>query len=101
MGLDLKLLPKHFLNTSSWHLYPIRLKNKEERATLAEYFKSRGISTAPFYERSMSQENALLGMEGEREKADEFAGTILCLPIGPYLKDEDINLVTKAIADFF
>lgn len=100
-GLDLNLLPEEFLNTSSWHLYPIKLKSKDERATLGEYLKSKGIATAPFYERSMSQENALLGFEGEREKAEEFAGKILCLPIGPYLKEADILFVTKAIAEFF
>jgi dTDP-4-amino-4,6-dideoxygalactose transaminase len=100
-GLDLKLLPENYLNTSSWHLYPIRLKNKEERATLGEYLKSKGIPTAPFYEKSMGQEKALFGFEGERKVADEFAGTVLCLPIGPYLKPEDIQMVAKAIADFF
>ncbi len=100
-GLEIKLLPEKFLNLSSWHLYPIRLKNKEERITLGEYLKSKGIATAPFYERSMSQEQALMGFEGERAKAENFAGTVLCLPIGPYLKEEDINFVASAIADFF
>ena len=100
-GLDLKILPEKFLNTSSWHLYPIKLKNKVERATLGEYLKSRGIASAPFYEKSMSQENALQGFEGEREKAEDFAGSILCLPIGPYLKEEDVLLVSRAIAEFF
>jgi len=94
---DVELMPKEFLETSSWHLYPIVLASIAEREKLQAYLKEQGIPSAPFYERAMSQEPELTKYEGETKVAEGLAGRVICLPLFPYLKDEQVDFVCKAI----
>lgn len=86
---------------SSWHLYPVRLENSAVRERLAGFLKDKGIATAPFYERALSQEGALAGFEGEDEEAKNLAGRVLCLPMNPFLSYEQVQYVKEMIGTFF
>ena len=97
----LGLLPKEYLSLSSWHLYPVQLSSVEERQNLSQFLKERNIGHTPFYERSMAQEKALSHLKGESNNADQFAGKTLCLPIHPFIKDEDIETIANAVRKFF
>jgi dTDP-4-amino-4,6-dideoxygalactose transaminase len=96
-----KLLPKKYLELSSWHLFPIQLESKEQREKLQAHLKSKEIGTAPFYEKALSQEPALAEFQGEDQSALELAGKTLCLPMSPFISVSDVQEVTAAIQSFY
>lgn len=98
--LAVEIMPAHFVESSSWHLYPIKLANVEQRIGLQDHLKSKSIGTTPFYERAMSQEKALGGYKGEDKVAKDLAGRMLCLPMNPFLTKDHVKEVAKEIANF-
>jgi len=85
-----------------YHLYVIKLKNKEKRLKLFNYLKERGILCQvhyiPIYWHPYYQK---LGYKrGSCSKAEDFYNRIISLPIYPSLKDEEQNIVIKEIRDF-
>lgn len=99
-SLEVEILPDHFIESSSWHLYPIKLANHDQRIGLQDHLKEKGIGTTPFYERSMSQEKALGDYKGEDTVAKSLAGRMLCLPMNPFLSKDDVKEVAKEITAF-
>lgn len=99
--LPVTLVPDKYITLSSWHLYPIQLESVEQRVALSKHLKEQEIGHTPFYERSMAGEPALQGYSGESEKADLMAGRTLCLPMHPFVKDEDIANVCDTVRKFF
>tara|TARA_Y100001936_G_scaffold251605_1_gene308179 strand:- start:1156 stop:2298 length:1143 start_codon:yes stop_codon:yes gene_type:complete len=97
----LELVPEKYLDLSSWHLFPVRLKNKEEKYALKEHLDKNKIGSALFYEKAMPEEKPCQNLEGEKEKAITFAAQTLCLPMNPFVSDEEIAEVVKAIKSFF
>lgn len=100
-GLPVKVLPEHFICLSSWHLYPVQVESVEVREKLMAYLRSKEIGCTPFYEKTLSQEASLVEFEGEDESARGFAGHTLCLPMNPFLTEEDVLEVSGAIKEFF
>ncbi|MGK0367735.1 MAG: dTDP-4-amino-4,6-dideoxygalactose transaminase, partial [Thermoproteota archaeon] len=100
-GLSLRIPKEEFLKTSSWHLFPIGLSNREEKYKLQEFLKTKEIGSALFYEKAMPEEKPIAHCEGEKEVALEFAANTLCLPMHPFLTKKDIDSVASAISEFF
>lgn len=98
---EVKLLPKKFLDTSSWHLFPVRLQSAEERISLQHFLKAKNVATSPFYEQAISQDRAVANCPGENDNARSMAGTTLCLPINPFVSREDVNFIAMAIGEFY
>lgn len=99
-GLDVRILPAAFLETSSWHLYPIHMKTTEERIELQAKLKENEIGCTPFYDQALSEMGPLSKYEGEDEVSKSFAGKTICLPMNPFMSQEDVNEVSKVVADF-
>ena len=89
-----------FIELSSWHLFPLKLESIEVRKALQQYLQENDIGCAPYYEKSMSQEPALKGFQGEFEEAEKFAGRVLCLPITPFLNEESVKVISNKIRSF-
>lgn len=100
-GTPLKTLPEKFIELSSWHLYPTQLESVEIRENLMNHLREKGIGCTPFYERTLSQEPALSQYVGEDEIAKKFAGKTLCLPMTPFLTQDNIDTVVSEINSFF
>ncbi len=100
-GLPVRLLDKKFIETSSWHLYPICLASKDQRAKLQAHLQSKNIGCTPFYERAQTEEPALEKYKhlGEDQNARAFAGTVLCLPIHPFISKADVETVAAALKE--
>lgn len=97
-----KLLSEKFLKTSSWHLFPLRFKNHEEAKSASAKLTENGIgNTINYYAKSMKQETALSNCEGEWTSANSWAGSVVCIPIHPFLTEQDINNITLRILDSF
>jgi len=100
-GLPIRMVPEKFAKLSSWHLFPIGVESKELKYKLKEYLTQNGIGNALFYEKALPEEAPIAHFEGEREKSILFAGQTICLPMHPFLTDEEITLVSQVLKKFF
>ncbi|CBW25328.1 putative DegT family aminotransferase [Halobacteriovorax marinus SJ] len=96
-GSKVKTLPTKYLQTSSWHLYPVQCESAEVRESLANLLSEKGVSTTPFYAEALSEMTPFKGHEGEDEKAKAFAGRTLCLPISAFTTKEQIEYICNII----
>jgi len=100
-GLPLNYPDDKYLSLSSWHLYPVQVKDKEQKVALSEFLKEREIGCALFYIKSLPEELPLQQCEGEKENAIKFAAQTLCLPMNPFISENDVTEVANALSDFF
>lgn len=88
---------------SSWAQYTIRLKSRTERDGLHEYLKAQGIPSMIYYPIPMHRQTAYRNSVLPKTVcpvADKLCGTVLSLPIHPYISLEDIDRVCDAIKAF-
>ncbi|MGB0452663.1 MAG: DegT/DnrJ/EryC1/StrS family aminotransferase [Bacteriovoracaceae bacterium] len=95
-----KLLPSKYLETSSFHIYPIRFETSELRQKFQDHMKEVGIGTSNFYMKALSQEPALSHFQGEKENAEKFATTVAGLPMHAFLTEEHTNEVIQHALSF-
>jgi dTDP-4-amino-4,6-dideoxygalactose transaminase len=99
-GTGLRLVPQELIDRSSWHLYPIGLSSKEEKYALQAFLKSKEIGNALFYEKALPEEKPLQACAGETAQAIDFAGKTICLPMNPFLSEQDVTTVCNAVKEF-
>lgn len=87
---------------SSWAQYTIQLESKEQRDALQGYLKEKGIPTMIYYPKPMHMQGAFEGNKNyvECPTTEKLCNTVLALPMHPYLEEEDIKEITKAVIDF-
>jgi dTDP-4-amino-4,6-dideoxygalactose transaminase len=93
-----KLRPNAF---HIFHIYSIRASRRDQ---LAEYLKSKGISTGIHYPVAlpfMPAYGYLKHKPSDFPEAHQCMGEILSLPMYPELTDEHIEYVTQAIREFY
>jgi len=96
---DLILPPGNDTACSSWHLFVVRI---EQRNELAQFLADRGIQTLIHYPTACSDHQAFSGLNiPASQAARDIANTALSLPIGPHLQLEDADKVADAIKQFF
>ncbi len=99
--LPLQYPADSYLALSSWHLYPIQVKDQTQKIALQQFLKDREIGSALFYMKSLPEELPLQQCDGEKEKAVEFAARTICLPMNPFITQDDVTEVVAALRDFF
>ena len=98
---EVQLLPKKFLKTSSWHLFPMRVQSNSVAKKLVAHLISHNIGSSDiYYAKSMGLEPALDGILGEREMANNLAGKTVCIPITPFLSVEDVKYISSKVNSF-
>lgn len=87
---------------SSWAQYTIKLKNEEERNALQAYLKGFDIPTMVYYPKPMHQQEAFQGKMRMTDCSvtESLCKRVLALPMSPYIKEEDIQLIVKHIKTF-
>lgn len=85
----------------SYHLYPVRLKDKEKRKEIFRSLRRAGIGVQvhyiPVYWHPFLQK---LGYKkGLCPKAEDFYERVISLPIFPSLKEEDFNYVVEKLEE--
>ena len=93
------LVPEKYVQLSSWHLFPVHFQTIEQREAAQKVLTDAEIGCAPYYTHSMSMEKALVKYEGEVEQAEKLAGKVLCLPINPFLKESDVDLISAKLKE--
>lgn len=99
--LPLRLVPEEYVELSSWHLFPVGVESKDVKYKLREHLSAQGIGNMLFYEKSLPEEKPIAHFPGETKTALAFAANTLCLPMHPFLTDEDIQTVHTAVKKFF
>jgi len=85
---------------SSWAQYTIRLDSREERDALQARMKERGIPSMVYYPTPMHGQTAYKDLNlpgGYCSVSEELCGTVLSLPIHPYVSEEEIERVLHSI----
>jgi UDP-2-acetamido-2-deoxy-ribo-hexuluronate aminotransferase len=83
--------------TSAFAQYSIRVKNRDE---IQVKLKEQGIPTAVHYPMPLHLQECFTNLgykEGDFRVAEKISQEIMSLPMNPYLKDEEINYITKQI----
>lgn len=96
------ILPEISTDSSHiFHLYVIRVKNRNK---LADYLRSKGISTGIHYPIPIHLQKAykhLNHQKGDFPITEKLAEEILSLPIYPEMTQNDIAYITETIKRFF
>lgn len=99
-GLALPKIKEGFY--SSWAQYTLRLPDGADRGKIQTYMKEAGIPTMVYYVKPMHKQGAFVGTrsaDAECPVTEELCGKVLCLPIHPYLKDEEIEYVVQKLKE--
>ncbi|MCI8375924.1 MAG: DegT/DnrJ/EryC1/StrS family aminotransferase [Lachnospiraceae bacterium] len=85
---------------SSWAQYAILLPKDTDRNAVQTHMKTAGIPTMVYYPKPMHRQGAFEGMDGavtDCPVTEELCKKVLCLPIHPYLTEEDCKAVVTAL----
>ncbi|MGL4191286.1 MAG: DegT/DnrJ/EryC1/StrS family aminotransferase [Vibrio sp.] len=81
-------------NVSAWAQYTIRVKNRQE---LQQKLQQAGIPTAVHYPIPLNKQPAVADYSIQLPIGDEIAEEVMSLPMYPYLAEQDIQRVVKAL----
>lgn len=87
---------------SSWAQYTIQLPKEISRKGLQEKMKSVGIPTMVYYAKPMHLQGAFTGTDSavaDCPVTERLCETVLSLPMHPYMKKEDVELVVKTLKE--
>lgn len=89
---------------SSWAQYSIILENAGQRDGLLKHLQKQDIPGMIYYPKPMHSQKAFQGMEckvTDLSVTENICNRILSLPIHPYIKEEEIEMVVQAVKDYF
>jgi len=95
------VIPKGYY--SSWAQYTIQLKDREQRDGLQAYLKEHGIPSMVYYPTPMHGQTAYKELNYPADSnpvTQRLCGTVLSLPIHPYITREDIEKVCEFVASY-
>ena len=86
---------------SSWAQYTVQLPSGIDRDALQTALKEHGVPTMVYYPKPMHEQSAFEGGcvvgSGGCSVTERLCSTVLSLPIGPYVNEEDAALVAGAL----
>jgi dTDP-4-amino-4,6-dideoxygalactose transaminase len=98
--VTIPVVPKGFY--SSWAQYTIQLKDRKTRDAMQAALKEAGIPSMVYYPKPMHKQEAF-GISGDYpfdcSNTKELCDTVLSLPMHPYLREKEIDLVVKTIKE--
>lgn len=87
---------------SSWAQYTIQLSKGVDRATVQQGLKTAGIPTNIYYVRPMHKQGAFketVSADSYCPNTEKLCDTVLCLPIHPYLKEDEIDYICSQLKE--
>ena len=88
---------------SSWAQYTILLDDCKERDEMKDHLKEKCIPSMVYYPRGIHQQEAYKWMELSDEmykNTIDATNRVLSLPMHPYLNEEDVDVICKALLSF-
>ena len=99
--VETPIIPKGYY--SSFAQYTLKLKTKKQRDDLQAYLKENNIPSMIYYIKPMHKQEAfnhLIFDESDFKVTNELCDTVLSMPMHPYLKEEEIELVCNKVKAF-
>lgn len=99
-GLTLPIIPCGYV--SSWAQYTVQLPADTDRAAVQAFLKDCGIPTMIYYIKPMHKQDAFAGTRSaaaDCPNTERLCESVLCLPIHPYLKEDEIFFVTSKMKE--
>jgi dTDP-4-amino-4,6-dideoxygalactose transaminase len=96
-GTSIVLPEVHERADPVWHLYVVR---HPARDALAQHLSECGIETLIHYPVPPHRQHAYSAAGWVLPMADELAGTVLSLPMGPHLLSDEVDVVVSAVREF-
>ncbi len=99
-GLKLPIIVDGFY--SSWAQYTIQLPEGANRGEIQKRLKAAGIPTNIYYVKPMHRQGAFAetrSAKAECPVTEKLCNTVLCLPIHPYLDEEEIDFVVTELKE--
>lgn len=101
---DCKLILPQVRNgfVSSWAQYTVQLPNEIERTYLQKKLKEQGIPTMVYYAKPMHLQGAFVGTDSAEcncPVTERLCGNVLSLPMHPYLKKKEVEIISENILD--
>lgn len=96
--VETPVIPEGYI--SSFAQYTIKLKNKKEREDLQSRLKESGVPSMVYYVKPMHKQEAFVGNiydDRDFEVTNELCDIVLSLPMHPYMSEEEVDLIEKAI----
>ncbi len=87
---------------SSWAQFTLLLSEDTDRVAVQAYLKERGVPTMVYYTKPMHKQGAFAGTRSavaDCPNTELLCGRVLCLPIHPYLTEEETMLVADALKE--
>lgn len=100
VGHDLGLPQTAEWATPAWHLYVVTSAHRDQ---LAAHLASQGVEYNVHYPVPPHRQRAFAGTSAaiaDLPRADELAGQVLSLPMGPHLTDAQQDVVIEAVRGF-
>ena len=95
------VLPREHADAhSAWHLYTIRTPHRD---ALQTHLREHGIASAVHYPRPIHLQPSMAaagGKAGDLPVSERVSREVLCLPIYPELRDEDIGRIAGEVRAF-
>ncbi len=88
---------------SSWAQFTIQLPEGVDRIEIQKKLKSDGIPTNIYYIKPMHKQGAFKGTrsaEADCAVTEKLCNRVLCLPIHPYLQDEEIAFICQKVKEY-
>jgi dTDP-4-amino-4,6-dideoxygalactose transaminase len=86
---------------SSWAQYTIQLPNEQQRSQLQAALKEAGIPSMVYYPKPMHQQtafqNTIQPAGCSCDVAERLCGTVLSLPMHPYMEPSDIERICSIL----
>jgi dTDP-4-amino-4,6-dideoxygalactose transaminase len=100
-GIPGVILPReHPHARSAWHLYTIRTPHRD---ALQQHLREGGIASAVHYPRPIHLQPSMApagGKAGDLPVSERLSRQVLCLPIYPELREDDIERIAGAVRAF-
>jgi UDP-2-acetamido-2-deoxy-ribo-hexuluronate aminotransferase len=81
-------------NVSAWAQYTIRVANRE---AVQAKLKKAGIPTAVYYPAPLNKQPAVADEAASLPVGDEMAGTVMSLPMHPYMSSDELKKVVASL----
>lgn len=99
--VEVPLIPEGYV--SSFAQYTLKLKIREQRDRLQSELKAQGIPSMVYYPKPMHRQEAfadLTSWESDFLVTEELSEVVLSLPMHPYLTEQEIETISKAVEHF-
>lgn len=97
-GLPIQLPPSRGIDESAWHLFAIRVKERDE---LRAWLSGKGVETGIHYPRVPADQPAFDHVNSPGEEGRAWASEGLSLPLWPGISPKAQRRVVEAIASFY